>query len=128
MIQVYINKEIEGWIDTLTELFCLQDNRPIVTLSLKRNNKCGRCLFATPKINSKIVIGCKDGKIRLSTLVHEFIHAMGYAHITNINGWANFHHYHESENRELDHMKKGQYDNFSRLIVKDLTGRYELLI
>ena len=127
-MEVYINKNTQSWIDKLVDLFCLYDARPEVKISIIKSNKSGYCYYATKTTNPKIVVGCKQGKIRLSTLVHEFIHAMGYRHENEINSWANFHHYHESEDREKDHMKKGQYDNFSRLIVKDLCGKYELLI
>lgn len=127
MTEVYINKDIQSWIDRLIDLFCLEDNKPIVTLSLRKDNRSGYCYHATPLENSRITVGCKGGKIRLTTLVHEFIHAMGYRHENEINGWANFHHFHPEGVRQSKKLK-GQYDNFSRLIVKDLCGKYELLI
>jgi len=128
MNEVYINKKIQAWIDKLTDLFCLEDNKPTVFLRPNRNNMSGNCKYATIENNSVIVIGCRDG-LRLTTLVHEFIHAMGYGHINNINGYSHFNHLHD--NPKWRYNKTGfrkMTDTYSLLIVKDLTGKKELII
>jgi len=112
---IYINKEIQYWIGVLTDLFCL-DHTPIVILKRPtkkdRRGYHGICHSGTTPIVIKIYTDY-DGKFKLSTLVHEFLHACGYNHTWEINGWANF---------------RSSNDNFSRLIVKDLTGKYELIL
>lgn len=113
---VYVNKEIQYWIGVLTDLFCL-DHTPIVILKRRDTRKVhgscgGRCWWHVTPIVIEVYLDYK-GRLPLSLLVHEFIHAMGYDHTWEINGWANF---------------RSAKDNFSRLIVKDLTGKYELML
>lgn len=113
---VYINKNIQYWISTLTNLFCL-DHTPIVILKRRDTRKVhgscgGRCHWGVSPIVIEVFLDYR-GRLKLSLLVHEFLHASGHDHTWEINGWANF---------------RSANDNFSRLIVKDLTGKYELIL
>ena len=114
MNEVYINKKIQVWIDKLTDLFCLEDNKPTVLLRPKQKNKSANCSYPKPKQNSIINIGCKNG-LRLEVLIHEFIHAMHYDHKWEINSYSNF-------------RSNYSQDQYSKLICKDLTGQKELII
>lgn len=127
MEQIYINKKIQSYINKLIDLFCLEDNTPIIYLRPKLSNMQGRCRYPTLKENSRIVIGCKNG-LRLSTLVHEMIHAMNYRHINNINDYADFNHLHDSKEWRYKNNQRRKTDTYSLLIVKDLTGKKELIL
>ncbi len=117
---IYINKEIQHWLDVLTDLFCL-DHVPIVILRRRKKGtfghyRCGECWWSVTPIVINVWIN--DGnKVPLSTLVHEFLHATGYKHKWELNGWANFG-YGEGRDR----------DRFTHLIVRDLTGKSELML
>ena len=112
--EIYINKKIQAWIDKLIDLFCLEDNKPLVILKPNKNNMCGYCLHAIIDHDSVITIGWKNG-LRLTTLIHEFIHAMGYHHTYELNGYSDY---------RGTHTK----DQYSKLVCKDLTGKKELII
>ena len=108
----YLNREMRDYISQLTELFCL-DHTPVVQLKPNWNsNQHGVCHWRETPI--RIEIGCKEG-VSLQVLVHEFIHAMGYDHEWEINGFSNF-------------RSQTGLDTFSGLIVKDLVGKKELII
>ena len=111
--EVYINKEIQYWISVLTDLFCL-DHTPIVQIrTSNRNDRHGECWwFCTPIV---VTVWAVNGKISLKTLIHEFLHCAGYGHEWEINGWANFG-FGTGKDR----------DRFSRLILRDLTGKDEV--
>lgn len=114
--EVYINKEIGGWIDKLTDLFCLE-NKPIVQIrASKRQDRHGQCWYTTPCIID-IWTNHEHGKISLKTLVHEFLHATGYKHEYEINDWANF-----------GYGKGSDRDKFSKLVTRDLCGKDDLLL
>lgn len=109
MTQIYKNKKVENWISKIVDLFCLEDNPPNVELKQWHNQK-GYYRYK----DHTILIGCKKG-IRLTTLVHEMLHATGHSHTWEINGWANY-------------RSNCKMDNYSPLIVKDLTGKKELVL
>jgi len=117
---VYVSKDLQHWIERLTDLFCL-DHTPIVQIKPRKKhygiNGCdGVCHWTCTPI---IIDVCADrkGRISLETLVHEFLHASGYAHKWGINDWANF-----------GYGRGRDRDRFSRLIVRDLTGKDEFWI
>jgi hypothetical protein len=117
---VHINKEIQYWIGVLTDLFCL-DHTPIVILKRRDSRKfrgscLGRCHWAVTPIVVEIYTDYK-GNFDLKVLVHEFLHACGYGHEYEINGWANF---------GFGHGK--DRDRYSRLILRDLTGKDKLML
>lgn len=108
----YLNKEIRTYINYLTDLFCL-DHTPVVQLKPNWSQTYhGICHWRETPI--RIELGCKNG-VSLKVLTHEFIHAMGYDHTWEINGFSNF-----RSNCELD--------NFSPLIVKDITSKKEVIL
>lgn len=113
--EVYVNKEIQYWISVLTDLFCL-DHTPIVQIrTSSRRDRHGECWWnVTPIV---ITVWARNGKVSLKTLVHEFLHACGYGHEYEINGWAHFGYGHGRDR-----------DRFSRLIVRDLTGKEDVLL
>jgi len=115
---IYINNEINYWIIKLTDYFCL-DHKPIVILKRRRRKSwggiCGLCdWYVTPIV---ITIWIDDDKISLKTLVHEFIHATGYNHKWELNGWANY-----GFGRGRDR------DRYSMLVTRDLCGKEDLLL
>jgi len=117
---VYICKATQYWIDKLTDLFCL-DHEPKVLLKRRdtrrfRGSCYGRCHWGVTPIVIEIWLD-HDGHFELSTLVHEFLHATGYRHSWELNGWANF-------GRGFGRDR----DRFSMLIVRDLTGKDELIL
>lgn len=114
--EIYINKQIQYWIDRLTDLFCL-DHTPIVILKRRRNELrgryCGLCQWnVTPIV---ITVWIENNKVSLNTLVHEFLHACGYGHKWELNGWANF-----------GYGRGKDRDRFSRLVTRDLCGKDDL--
>ena len=129
MKEVYINKSIQSYIDKLVDLFCLQDNIPTVSIRPKKNNMSGYCKYSTLTTNSEITIGCKGG-LRLTTLVHEFLHAAGFGHTWEINNVNNFTGRHDGNTafRYKNGQRQHSRDTYSPLIVKDLTGKRELII
>jgi len=117
---IYINKEIQTWINYLTNFFCL-DHVPIVILKYRDTRKfvgsChGRCYWSVSPIVIQIWTDYK-GHFDLKTLIHEFLHACGYNHEYEINGWANFG-YGEGKDR----------DRYSRLLCRDLTGKESVIL
>lgn len=126
MREVYINKKTQAWIDKLIDLFCLEDAKPTIVLRPRRDNRTGYTSnfvgyeSTNPKQNSIVQIGCKGG-IRLTTLVHEMLHVAGFDHEYEINGYSNFRNIHCSITTEKIR------DDYSPLIVKDLTGKKELI-
>lgn len=128
MEEYYINKKIQGYIDNLIELFCLQDNIPKVYLRPNKDNMSGYCTHFTSKTNSEITVGCRGG-LRLTTLVHEFLHAAGFPHTDEINDFANFRTSHDDPKyRYKDGQRQHSRDTYSPLIVKDLCGKKELIL
>jgi len=102
--EVHVNKIIQGIVDQICDLFCIDDEyKPILNLRPYKNNQCG---YFDPSDNT-ITVGCKGG-LRLTTLVHEYLHAAGYDHQDECSIDTRF-----RSNCELD--------SFSKLIVKDLT-------
>lgn len=117
---VHINKATQYWIDRLTDLFCL-DHTPTILLKRRdthrfRGSCLGRCYWTCTPIVIEIWLD-HNGNFELSTLVHEFLHATGYNHKWQINGWANF-----------GYGRGRDRDRFSMLIVRDLTGKDELIL
>jgi len=96
-------------------LFCL-DHKPVVLLKYRKKGvrgTCqGRCHWHVTPIVIEVYTNHK-GQLKLTTLVHEFLHASGWGHTWEINGWSNF---------------IGIKDDFSPLIVKDLTGKKQLIL
>lgn len=117
---VYINKEIQYWIGVLTDLFCL-DHTPIVILKRRDTRKVrgsyhGLCQWNVTPIVITIFTDY-EGHFDLKVLVHEFLHACGYGHEHEINGWANFG-FGDGKDR----------DRYSRLILRDLTGEDSVIL
>jgi hypothetical protein len=106
----YINKKIQDWAKYLTDYFCL-DHVPVVQYNCEKHNY-GRCHWQETPI--RITLNRKTG-CRLQVLVHEFLHATGYRHEYEINGWANY-----------GFGKGKDRDRFSTLIVRDLIGKDDL--
>lgn len=111
-VETYLNREIRDYINILTDLFCL-DHTPVVQLKPNWSQTYhGICHWHETPI--RIEIGCKEG-VSLQVLVHEFIHAMGYDHEWEINGFSNF-------------RSQTGLDTFTGLIVKDLVGKKDLIL
>ncbi len=97
------------------------DHTPIVQIKPRKNGHInGRCFgvchwHVTPIVID--IVADKRGKVSLHTLVHEFLHACGYSHKWELNGWANF-----GFGKGLDR------DRFTTLVVKDLTGKKEIIL
>lgn len=106
----YINETLQSFCEYLKDLFCIDEQLIVVFRNYKDNQSGYTTSDRTP---TEIVIGAKDG-VRATTVVHEFIHAMGYEHEWEINGYSDF-------------RSNCNLDNYSRLIVKDIFGRYEVL-
>lgn len=128
MEEYYINGKIQKYIDKLVDLFCLQDNVPTIYLRPKMHNMRGYCSFAGNGKNSEITIGCKNG-LRLTTLVHEFLHANNIHHEYEIDGIRNFRSMHDDPKyRYKNGIRQHSRDTYSPLIVKDLCGKKELIL
>lgn len=115
MMEVYINKEINGLIDYLTDLFCLPE-RPKIFLSTTRNKGSGTYWNRT----NEIVIGCKGGKIDAKVLIHEMLHAAGFEHKDEEYGldkWPQFGYY-----SNYVQNKSYGYDEYSDMVCKDIFG------
>ena len=127
MKEVYINNKIQGVIDQLVDLFCLEDCIPSVSIRPRKHNMTGNCTYATTTNNPKIVVGCREG-LRLTTLIHELIHAAGYKHKEDINGYSDFAHTHDDDEWRYNKGYRRMTDAYSPLIVKDLFGKREVIL
>ncbi len=109
LTQTYVNKEIQGIFNQICELFCLdKEYRPELILRPFRDNQTGQY---DPRDNT-ITMGCKKG-LRLTTLVHELLHATGYDHQDDTSAGGNY-------------RSNCTKDSLSPLIVKDLTYPYSV--
>lgn len=109
--KIYINETLQSFCEYLKDLFCI-DREIKLDLRPHKNNHCGRCSIGLIPIG--IIIGGKKG-IRASTVVHEFLHAGGFHHEDDINGYSDF----------RSDCKK---DYYSPLIVKDIFGTKEVTL
>lgn len=104
-------KYLANFCEYLKDLFCID-----VEIHLKFNTKkdfnTGNCGWHRDPI--VIIIGARNG-ILASTLIHEFLHAAGFNHSRNLNGYTDF-------------MSNCVHDRYSDLICKDIFGRRDILL
>jgi len=112
-IKYYVPKKISNFCEYLKDLFCIQE-KIILDIRYQRNNMAGICYRKKIDDHKRVLIGGKTG-IRATTLVHEFLHAAGFNHENNINGYSDYSHRHTK-------------DTYSPLIVKDIFGKKEVLL
>jgi len=133
---VYINETMQSFLEYLKDLFCVDyyisfeivatkeamsgnTMMPSVHWKDDRNIYRGKKSKKNPggwecRKDVHIVVGGKGG-VLASTVVHEFLHASGFDHEWQINGYTNY--------RSMGHL-----DRYSNLIVRDIFGRDEVLL
>jgi hypothetical protein len=125
---VYINSDIRDFVIKVSDLFCLYN----VDFNFKINprmkgNYRGMCGYPDCYDIPNLRVGMTKGKVRGTTIVHELIHMMNYIHMLNINETHHFHNLHHVV-REQGRRTDDEVDTYSRLVLKDLTGKYEVFL
>jgi len=112
--RIYVNKTIQSFCEYLKDLFCVTDKILLDIRYLKSNNT-GICYYKISKDGyRKIKIGARTG-VRAVTLIHEFLHAAGFGHEYDIDGYT-------------DYRSNCALDNYSKLVCKDIFGKREVFI
>ena len=133
---VYINETMQSFLEYLKDLFCVdyyisfeivasqsamsgQTAMPSLHWKDDRNIYRGKKSKKNPygwecRKDVHIHVGGKGG-VLASTVVHEFLHASGFDHTWQINGYT-------------DYRSYGHLDRYSNLIVRDIFGRDEVLL
>jgi hypothetical protein len=110
----YVPDKLQSFCEYLKDLFCIEDKILLDIRYAKNNNKGTYYRKVSNDGHVKIELGARNG-LRASTVIHEFIHAMGFDHEYEINDFSNF-------------RSTCTLDTFSPLIVNDIFGRKEVLL
>lgn len=109
----YIPEKLQSFCEHLKDLFCI-DQKILLDIRYRKNNNCGMCYYRDVDGWIRIEAGASTG-LRASTIVHEFLHAAGFDHEWEINGYS-------------DYRSTCTKDTYSPLIVKDIFGIKEVLL
>lgn len=107
----YINERIQSFCEYLKDLFCI-DYEVCLELRPYKNHQSG--FTRLYQMLCQVLVGGKDG-YRATTIVHEFLHAAGFDHEDSINGYSDF-------------RSNCAHDDYSKLVVRDIFGRDEVLL
>jgi hypothetical protein len=127
---IYVNSGIREFVTKVSDLFCLESVDFDFNISNRRINGSGISSYpGWGDINRhlRIIVGCKEGKVRGTTIVHELFHMGDRPHMREINGTHDYIGISYCAT-EKNGYRNNQVDNYSRLIVKDLTGKYEVFL
>jgi hypothetical protein len=130
---VYVNANVVHLVSKLVDLFCIGVDFDF-KISPRRSNAAGNSTIPSKEKGPqstktpRAIVGCSQrGKVRGTTVVHELLHMAGYEHTRGINETHNYTALHyvcfSSGFRNQD-----QVDTYSRLVLKDLTGKYEVFL
>lgn len=112
--RVWVSAHIQCLCEYLKDLFCIED-KILLDISPKTDRNCGFCSHIRSADGYiRIMVGARGG-LRATTLVHEFLHAAGFSHAWAIDGHS-------------DYRSTCTKDTYSKLIVKDIFGRKEVLL
>ncbi len=110
----HVGNLIQNVGEFLKDLFCISD-KILLDIRYKTNNNTGTCHRTLSKDGYlRIRIGASGG-LRATTLIHEFLHAGGFDHEYDINGYT-------------DYRSTCVLDNYSKLICKDIFGKKEVFL
>lgn len=110
----HIPRKIQNICEYLKDLFCI-DHKILLDIRYRKNNNTGVCYHEMSEDGyQRIVVGAWNG-LRATTLIHEFLHAAGFDHQYEINGYS-------------DYRSTCTLDTYTPLIVKDIFGRKEVLL
>ena len=110
---VYVTKRYIEVMDKIKDLLCISHIDVLLVIHPNKNNGFGKCVSGRGPV--EVHVGIKGGGLSASTLIHELLHAAGYDHKRNINGYSDF-------------MSNGRNDLYSKLICSDLFGKKEVII
>ena len=110
---VYVTKRYIEVMDKIKDLFCISHIDVQLFIHPNKDSGFGKCVYSKDPI--EVHVGVKGGGVSASTLIHELLHAAGYDHKRNINGYS-------------DYMSNGDNDLYSKLVCKDLFGKKEVIM
>ena len=110
----WVPKHVQSFCEYLKDLFCI-DDKILLDIRYHKRNHTGGCTWNPSEDGFiHIVIGASAG-LRASTIVHEFLHAMGQDHEYDLN--------------EIhDYRSNCTMDTYSPIIVNDIFGRREVFL
>jgi len=113
---VYVSKRIMDEYLFVCDLFCFpKEEIPELRIYPKVNKHSGRYGHGDQSPHYALIRVGALGGVAMTTIIHELVHAMGYGHERNINGYSDFHTIHG-------------VDYFSPLICQDIYGKKEVII
>ncbi len=109
-----VPNHVSSFCEYLKDLFCI-DDKILLDIRYQKHNHSGSCNWNPSEDGFvHIVIGARSG-LRASTLVHEFLHAMGQDHEYELN-------------ETHDYRSNCTMDTYSPAIVNDIFGRREVFL
>ncbi len=109
----YVTQTIANFAEYLKDLFCI-DHKILLDIRYAKDSNSGYCMNAITNGYMHITIGAVTG-IRATTFIHEFLHAAGFDHEYEIDGYSDF-------------RSNPALDGYSKLICKDIFGRKEIFL